>query len=70
MSLSNKMEFFVYLIERYAASKGKTGADILKIFDDEGITDFIIDMYDLYHVERLENAFADIDDIISKGLPA
>jgi hypothetical protein len=70
MKLSKEIDFFVYLIERYAASKGKTGADMLRLFDESGITDFIIDMYELYHAERLENAFSDIDDLIEHGIPA
>jgi hypothetical protein len=64
------MDFFVYLIERYAASKGRTGADMLKLFDEKGLTEFIIDMYELYHAERLENAFNDIDDLLEHGISA
>ena len=58
--------FFIYLIERYAAYK-KTSADkILAFWDELGLTDFIFDMYEIYHCERLQNAFDDIDSLIAK----
>lgn len=59
--MSKEMEFFIYLIERYAEHKGKSAKQILKEWDNLNLTDFIYDMYELYHVERLQNAFDDID---------
>ena len=49
--------------------------EMLKLWDrsfvhgDEVVTDFIQDMYWMYHTERLENAFADIDHILEYGIP-
>ena len=64
--MSKPCEFFIYLIERYAAYK-KTSADkILAFWDELGLTDFIYDMYEIYHTERLQNAFDDIDLLIAK----
>lgn len=68
--MSKECEFFVYLIEHYASYKGTTGDRILKLLDEKGLTDFIYDMYEIYHVEALENAFADIDCLIATGEPA
>jgi uncharacterized protein Yka (UPF0111/DUF47 family) len=59
--LSNEMLFFVYLIEKYAAYKCTTAANVLKAFDEMHLTDYIKQMYPMYHTERLENAFDDID---------
>jgi hypothetical protein len=64
--MSKEMEFFIYLIERYAAYKEKTANQILKEWDKLELTDFIYDMYDIYHVERLQNAFDDIDELIAE----
>lgn len=36
----------------------------MKKWDKLGITNFIYDMYEMYHIERLENAFEDIDKLI------
>jgi hypothetical protein len=62
--MSKEMEFFIYLLERYAAYKEKTADRILKEWDKLELTDFIYDMYEIYHVERLQNAFDDIDELI------
>ncbi len=62
--MSKETVFFIYLIERYAESKGKTANVILKEWDRLGITDLIYDMYEIYHVERLQNAFDDIDELM------
>ena len=62
--MSREMEYFVYLIEQYAAYKNRPTGDIMKEWDKFGVTDLIYDMYERYHVERIENAFEDIDDMI------
>lgn len=60
------MKFFIYLIERYAESKGVTAQEVLRQWDSLDMTDYIYDMYELYHSERLQNAFDDIDELISE----
>ena len=62
--MSKQTDFFIYLIERYAERKGTDAQDILRQWDSLDLTDFIYDMYELYHAERLENAFDDIDQLI------
>ena len=64
--MSKKTEFFIYLIERYAEAKGTTADVVHRQWDALGITDLIYDMYEIYHVERLQNAFDDIDNIIKE----
>ncbi|KIR02603.1 hypothetical protein P261_01418 [Lachnospiraceae bacterium TWA4] len=68
--MSKESEFFAYLLEHYAFYKNTTADQILKILDEKNLTDFIYDMYEIYHVESLENAFKDIDSLISTGKPA
>lgn len=65
--MSKKADFFIYLIERYAQSKGKTANQVLKEWDLLDLTNFIYDMYELYHVERLQNAFDDIDELVMEN---
>jgi hypothetical protein len=62
--------FFSYLIESYAAYKQMTAADVLKTLDERKLTDFIFDMYEMYHTESINNAFTDIDSLITTGKPA
>ena len=66
--MSKEAEFFIYLLERYAEYKKEKASEILKMWDQSGITKLIYDLYDIYHVERLENAFEDIDKLLQKKL--
>lgn len=65
--MTDEMKFFLFLIERYAAAKGRLTGDVMKEWDEHGITQEIFDTYELYHTERLENAFADIDSLLKTG---
>lgn len=64
--MSKQGEFFLYLIERYAEHKGTNANKVLAEWDRLGVTDLIYNMYEIYHCERLENAFEDIESIIKK----
>ncbi|MCP1110928.1 hypothetical protein M2145_001898 [Lachnospiraceae bacterium PF1-21] len=64
--MSKQAEFFIYLIERYAEVKNRNTAEVLEEWEALHLRDFIYDMYEIYHVERLENAFDDIDKLISE----
>lgn len=64
--MPKEMEFFTFLLEQYAAHKNTTADKILKTLDEFGLTDFIIGMYEMYHSEAIENAFTDIDRLISQ----
>lgn len=68
--MSKECEFFVYLLEHYASYKGTTADQVLKWMDEKHITDYVYDMYEIYHAEAIENAFVDIDSFISTGKPA
>jgi hypothetical protein len=62
--MSKQSDFFVYLIEHYAEAKKTNAQEVLRHWDSLKLTDLIYEMYELYHVERLENAFDDIDALI------
>lgn len=62
--MTKEMEFFIFLLEHYADYKNTTADKVLKQWDNLEITDFIYDMYEMYHVEKLENAFDDIDRLV------
>ena len=64
--ISREMDFFMYLIERYAAYKQRPTGDVLREWDALGITELIYDMYERYHIERIENAFEDIDALVQE----
>ena len=58
--MSKEFSFFIYLIERYAAHLGVTADVAYRRLADKGLVDYAIGMYELYHVEAIENAFADM----------
>ena len=66
--MSKEIEFYIYLIERYADFKNITADVVQRQWDEYGISDMIFNMYDIYHVERLQNAFDDIDKMIEEKL--
>ena len=66
--MSKEGEFFIYLLERYADFKKEKASEILKLWDRIGLTNLIYDLYEIYHVERLENAFEDIDKLVEEKL--
>lgn len=67
MRLNKEFIFFTYLIESYANYKGISAYDALKLLDDKKLTDFVYSMYEMYHTEAIENAFLDIDSLITTG---
>lgn len=66
MKLRKENEFFIYLLERYAEYKNRNTIDVLNEWEKLDLTQFIFDMYELYHIERLQNAFEDIDRLVAE----
>ena len=60
-AVSKKMKFFVYLLEKYAEWKNENAKNILEKWDKLFVTEKIFDMYEMYHIEVIENAFEDIE---------
>lgn len=59
--ISNRAEFFIFLLEKYSEAKKMPAKDILNSWEKNGIVGYINDMYELYHIERIENAIQDIE---------
>lgn len=68
--MSKEFRFFTYLLESYARHKNTTAGEVLKMLDEKKLTDFVYKMYELYHVEAIENAYMDLDSLIATGQPA
>ena len=62
--MTKEMEFFTFLMEQYARYKNTTADKVLHQLDELNLTDYVFNMYEMYHSEALENAFADIDKLI------
>lgn len=68
--MDKEFRFFIYLIESYAQYRNDSAANILKELDEKNLTEFVVGMYEYYHVEAIENAFRDIDSLIETGKTA
>ena len=68
--MTEEMQFFMYLLEYYAAYRKRKTGDVLKEWDQRGITQEIYDNYWGYHTERIENALEDIDSLLTAGVHA
>ncbi len=65
--MSDELKFFIFLIESYAYSKNKSTGEVFKEWDKHNIIQEIFDNYEMYHQERIENAYEDIDCLIATG---
>ena len=65
--LDKEMEFFIYLLENYASYKNSSADVIIAQWDKAGVADRIYNMYERYHSEDLQNAFADIESLLASG---
>ena len=63
--MSKEFKFFIYLLERYAEHIGVTADVVYRRLSQKGLVDYAVNMYDLYHVEAIENAFTDLDRRLS-----
>lgn len=68
--MNKQFVFFTYLLENYAVFKKTTADEILRTLDKNNLTDFVFDMYEMYHSESIDNAFTDLDSLIKTGKPA
>ena len=67
--MDRPFEFFVYLIESYAEHRGREPSSVLEELKKKNCTSFVFDMYEMYHSEAIENAFRDIDALLTTGHP-
>ena len=68
--MTDEMHFFLFLIERYANHKNRPTGDVMREWDQKGVTQEIFDGYFQYHQEPIQNAFLDIDSLVVNGVHA
>ena len=68
--LSPEMDFFIFLLEQYAAHKHTTGDKVFEAWSNRNLVQWIYDNSWGYHTDALENAFRDIDSMMATGKPA
>jgi len=64
--MSREGEYLVFATEQYRHAKGLTGPEVIALFRQHGVEKYILDMFELFHVESEVNMIAAIDEYIGK----
>ena len=59
-----KLFFVSFCIEEYKAQHGMSGEEVVKLFEKYGVTDFLMDGFDVLHTLGRNMILADIDSFI------
>ena len=62
--MSREGEYLVFAAEQYRFAKGLTGAQVAELFEKYGVSKFIMDSFELFHIECEENMIAAVDEFI------
>ena len=63
--MSRESDYLVFAAEQYRFAKGLSGAQVSELFERYGVSKFIIDSFELLHIEREENMIAAVDEFIA-----
>ena len=63
--MSREANYLVFAAEQYRYAKGLTGAQLVELFDKYGVSKFIMDSFELFHIESEQNMIAAVDEYIS-----
>ena len=63
--MSREADYLVFAAEQYRYAKGLTGAQLVELFERYGVSKFIMDSYELFHIESEKNMIAAVDEFIS-----
>lgn len=62
---SDILYFLSFCIEQYKMHQGLSGSETLKLFDENGIIDYLANNYDVLHTQSAKWMMEDIDRIIN-----
>ncbi len=58
--------FVSFCIEQYKMHKGLSGGNTMTLFDKVGVTNYLVDHYDVLHTQSAQWLIQEIDDYINK----
>ena len=64
--MSREGEYLVFAAEQYRFAKGLSGAEIAELFAKYGVSKFIMDSFELFHIESETNMVAAVDEFIER----
>ena len=62
--MSREAYYLVFAAEQYRFAKGLTGAQLVDLFERYGVEKFIMDSFELFHIESEKNMIAAVDEFI------
>jgi hypothetical protein len=65
--MTDELKFFILLLEKYAYDKNIPTADVLREWEEKNLVQEIYDSYEVYHTERIENAYEDVEHLMKTG---
>ena len=64
--MSKEGDYLVFATELYRYAKGLSGAEVMALFKKYDVPRFIMDMFEIFHVERDENMIDAVDEYMEK----
>ena len=61
---SDILYFVSFCLEQYKMQKGLSGSEVLKLFDKNGVTEYLAKHYDVLHTQDATWLMHDIDEHI------
>ena len=62
--MSREADYLVFAAEQYRFAKGLTGAQLVDLFERYGVAKFIMDSFELFHIESEKNMIAAVAEFI------
>ena len=64
--MSREADYLVFAAEVLRYAKGLTGAQLVELFRKYGVPKFIMDSFELFHIESEQNMIAAVDEFIER----
>ena len=64
--MSREGDYLVFAVEQYRFAKGLSGREVMELFSKYDVNRYILDMFELFHIESEQNMIAAVDEYIAK----
>ena len=64
--MSREGDYLVFAVEQYRFAKGLSGREVVDLFSKYDVNRYILDMFELFHIESEQNMIAAVDEYIAK----
>ena len=60
--MNNKIVYLIFCMETYKQHRGLTGAQVYKVFKENNFYEYIIDLYELLHIQGTNRLLEELDE--------